>query len=111
MLGEMLSPLGVEVEAIPCPATALQTFIQKRKYFDLVLLDYYMPDMNGEQMLDWLRQLDPQIRIILCSVADEDRLQQIVAAKRANAYIHKPFHCEDLVRIVANTLACASPEA
>lgn len=111
LLEEMLHPLGAAVQTFACPTTALQTFIRKRELFDVVLLDYYMPQMNGEQTLDWLRRLAPKMKVVLCSAANKQRLQALVADGRADAYLCKPFRAEELIRTIVQTTGFAAPVA
>jgi CheY-like chemotaxis protein len=109
LLEEMLNPLGAVVQKFACPATALQTFIRKREPFDVVLLDYYLPHMSGEQTMEWFRRLAPQMKIVLCSAASKQRLQGFVADGRADAYLCKPFRAEELMHTVVQTTDFPAP--
>ena len=43
----------------------------KQHNIDIVVLDYLMPEMNGEEVARLLRQEHPSLRIILCSGCDK----------------------------------------
>ncbi len=75
-----------------------------RKRFDLILLDYKMPELNG---LDTLKQIKAaQVNtpvIIMTAYGNTDTA--IEAMKRgAYDYLNKPFEREELSRIVAEAL-------
>jgi CheY-like chemotaxis protein len=56
----------------------------------LVLLDIQMPGMNGLQTLWRLRQLHPDVKVIMCSgVQDDEEIRQ-AASLGAQAYLVKP---------------------
>jgi len=56
----------------------------------LVLLDMQMPGMDGLETLQRIRQLRPELKVIMCSgVDDPDKMHQ-AAALGAQAYLLKP---------------------
>ena len=59
--------------------------------YDLVLLDMFMPGMNGEPSLVALRAIKPDVRVLLMSGYTEgDVLRRLGGAGRL-AFIAKPF--------------------
>ena len=46
----------------------LATNILIREEMDIVLLDIKMPEINGQIMFDVIREYDPTLKIIVCSV-------------------------------------------
>jgi CitB family two-component system response regulator MalR len=70
-------------------------FLAKKQY-DLILLDIFMPNMDGLQLLHQIREKSVDVDIIIISAArDKERIQ---AALREGAvdYIIKPFEFERL---------------
>ncbi|MBA3962357.1 MAG: PAS domain S-box protein [Chthoniobacterales bacterium] len=74
---------------------------------DVILLDLHLPDMNGDQVLTWLRS-DPQtatIPVVMLSAdatgGQIERLKELGAC----AYITKPFQVQELLRVLDETLA------
>ena len=47
LVTELLRPLGFDVHAVANPVKALEKFTQEKEGFQLVLLDYYMPQLDG----------------------------------------------------------------
>jgi two-component system, cell cycle sensor histidine kinase and response regulator CckA len=95
LLKDMLEPCGFEVHTAVNPVKALEIFQREKDKYQLVLLDYYMPQLDGTKTFEWLRKLNPQIKVIVCSGADELRLRQIQNQHKIDAYIHKPFRVKE----------------
>jgi CheY-like chemotaxis protein len=71
---------------------------------DLILLDYTMPGRSGLQVLQELRRLQADVRVILSSgTAQDDEVQQFLDAG-AVGFIAKPYRPQDLVDHVRRAL-------
>ncbi|SHK45985.1 DNA-binding response regulator, OmpR family, contains REC and winged-helix (wHTH) domain [Halomonas caseinilytica] len=84
-----------------------RTFIRgiKRRTYDLVLLDWMLPDLSGPEVLAWLDEyflVTPPV--IMVTHRDSER--DVVEALKAGAedFISKPFRSEELVARVLTTL-------
>jgi len=64
---EMLSRHGYLVEIETDPIEALNMFRDRSDQYDLVITDWTMPKMNGEELIRELRIARPEIPIILCT--------------------------------------------
>lgn len=62
--------------------------------FDVILLDYFMPDMNGDELLRELNKLDMKAKVILISgLIKEDALEIIDALENgAFDFVTKPIN-------------------
>jgi two-component system, OmpR family, response regulator ChvI len=59
------------VEAFTDPYKALQTFARSQpRHFDLIILDIRMPSMNGIQLYQRLKAIDPHIKVIFLTALD-----------------------------------------
>lgn len=56
----------------------------------IVLLDLQMPGMNGLETLRILRELRPEVKVIMCSAVDDPETIQEAADLGAQAYLVKP---------------------
>lgn len=74
--------------------------ITKKENPDLVLLDMRLPEMNGIEILQELKKISPDIRVIIMTAYGEQEL--IDTAKNIGIldYITKPFEIEEIRRIV-----------
>lgn len=57
----------------------------------IVLLDLQMPGMSGLETLQILRQLRPDVKVIMCSAVDDPDTMQEAARLGAQAYLVKPI--------------------
>jgi CheY-like chemotaxis protein len=64
---EMLAALGYEPAGFTRPSDALDEFRTDPSRFDVVVLDYLMPEMTGTELTQHLRALRADIPIILVS--------------------------------------------
>jgi DNA-binding response OmpR family regulator len=65
--------------------------------FDLVILDVMLPEMNGFEVAEKIRQSDDQTHILMLTALgkEEDRLRGFEAG--ADDYITKPFHLKEFL--------------
>ncbi|MCK5194869.1 MAG: response regulator [Desulfobulbaceae bacterium] len=70
---------------------------------DLVILDINMPGMNGIDVLRRMKEIYPQLPVILCSAYQE--FKQDLASWASDAYIVKSANLEELKAAVHKHLA------
>ena len=104
LIKEMLEPQGFEVCSVANPVKALEQFTREKDKFDLVLLDYYMPQLDGAQTFEWLKKLSPPVKVIIVSGAEELRLRQILAQHPIDGYIRKPFRLQEALHIIRHVM-------
>ncbi|MGH9680116.1 MAG: HD domain-containing phosphohydrolase [Candidatus Acidiferrales bacterium] len=80
-----------------------QDFLKKQTV-DLVLSDMVMPEMDGLRLVEWLRQADPDVPVILVTAMHD--LPTALEANRRGAYdyILKPFEKDQLYHSVRRAL-------
>jgi len=69
----------------------LDEFGRHGHYLTAVMLDLTMPQMNGEEVLRHLRQLRPDVRVIVMSGYSEHEMRQRFAGQRVAGFVQKPF--------------------
>jgi len=67
MASEMLTPEGMTVLTVESGAAGVSLYQARRADISLVLLDYSMPEMGGEETFKELRKVDPGVPILLSS--------------------------------------------
>ncbi len=78
---------------------------------DLIILDLGLPDMDGKEVIDAIREWS-QVPIIVCSVRDADKEVVDALGRGADDYVTKPFNPDVLIaRIEANIRKSVTQEA
>jgi CheY-like chemotaxis protein len=104
LITDFLEPNGFEVCAMGNPVKALERFRLEKDTFQLVLLDYFMPELDGAETLKWLKKISPSIKVIIVSGAEELRLRQIIAQHHFDGCIRKPFDLREALQIIRNVM-------
>ncbi len=63
---------------------------------DLVLSDMIMPEMDGIKLLDWLREFDPDVPVIMVTAVHDISTALEAIRRGAYDYILKPFEKDQL---------------
>jgi CheY-like chemotaxis protein len=103
-LAEALVHFGMEVVAARDGLEAVERFQADPASFDLVVMDLTMPRMDGREAFRRLRQIRPDIRVLLSSGYSEQESLQNLLEQGLAGFIHKPYRLEELKKIVASTL-------
>ncbi|WP_417783239.1 response regulator transcription factor [Terasakiella pusilla] len=100
---------GFKVEECENGAQAVRMSISIKP--DLVILDLGLPDMDGKEVIDNIREWS-QVPIIVCSVRDSDSEVVDALGRGADDYVTKPFNPDVLMaRIMANLRKSVTQEA
>jgi two-component system response regulator AtoC len=78
--------------------------IIEREYPDLVLCDLRMPDLNGLEVLESIKQFDNDIQVILITAYDDISTTISAMQKGAYDYIQKPLDMNQLKIRVARAI-------
>ena len=100
---------GLDVSTVSSAAEALA--VVQNQSFDLMITDYNMPQMNGEELSRRLRELGYSFPIVMVtgSLLVEDQLEALSCG--INVIVPKPFDPEALVDVVRNLVnGCDAPE-
>ncbi|MEE2869082.1 MULTISPECIES: response regulator [unclassified Alcanivorax] len=85
-----------DVETYQDPREALRR--ARTTVFDAVITDYMMPELNGLELLQELRDLQPDtIRILLTGVIDIETVMSAINKAGAFRFIPKPWDDEQLL--------------
>ncbi|MEN8210852.1 MAG: response regulator [Thermodesulfobacteriota bacterium] len=88
---EMLGNLGYKVKAVTDGLQAIEILQSRDLKIDLVILDMVMPQINGQETFEKIREVDPDMKVLICSgYIKEDKMKKMVQ-KGCDEYILKPF--------------------
>jgi PAS domain S-box-containing protein len=105
MARTMLTRLGYTVLEAKDGIEAVEIFQQHKNEIRCVLSDLTMPRMNGWDTLQALRQISPEIPVILSSGYDEAQVMAGDHTERPNAFLGKPYRLQELKDTIRHTLA------
>ena len=101
---QRLERLGYKVEATTSPIEALELFRSQPDKFDLAISDLTMPEMTGDNLVNEILNIRPDIPIILCTGFSEKVDEKKAKAIGAADYIEKPLDKHDFAFKVRKVL-------
>ena len=99
---QMLEEMGLTVEEATDGAQALERYFINRH--DLVMLDMVMHGMYGLDVLAKMRELNPDVRVIVATADIQKSTRDQVRAAGATAFVNKPINRAETSKIVAAVL-------
>jgi len=104
LLQKILTPAGFAVEEA-CDGMEGMERLTRHK-FDVVLLDVWMPRMNGLEVLTELHRRGSSQRVILMTADHKPETLLHAVREQASQYISKPFSGEELLGTIRKVLDC-----
>jgi len=99
-----LEELGYEPLLAGDGPTAIQLFRLYREGIRIAVIDMVMPGMSGDQLLEELRAIEPNLPAVIVSGFTD---RHVIRAGTRTEFLQKPFHPEELLAVVARLLALA----
>jgi DNA-binding NtrC family response regulator len=94
---------GVEVFAFTDPMRAIEHFKINHKNYRCVITDYRMPSMNGGQLLDKIKTVNPDVKGILMSAFEihDDIFKE---CRSIDKFMSKPIKMSELIETVQQNM-------
>jgi CheY-like chemotaxis protein len=86
---------------------ALSAFRDQPDLYRLLITDFTMPEMNGEELIAALRKISPHLPVILCSGALDARIESRLGPMRVSTFLAKPYTPAQLGQAVRHALQTA----
>jgi CheY-like chemotaxis protein len=103
----MLTDEGYRVILARDGFEALKIYQQIGKQIGLVILDFFLPVMDGDAVFDELRALNPEVVVVLSSgFAEQSKLGNMLA-QGLKGFIPKPYTAKKLLEQVRSTIDAA----
>lgn len=93
---------GLHVDVVGNATSALQNL--EHTSYDIAIIDIALPDMDGWDLLGAIRQ-QPHLTTMPCmaiTAFHDSSVKQKSIEVGFNAYLPKPLHAQDLIRVVHN---------
>lgn len=81
------------------------------QYFDLIILDVMMPEMNGFEVCEQIRLTNTSVPVIFLTAKDTSHDRIMGLKKGADDYLTKPFTLEELLLRIQNLLKRSNRQA
>ena len=106
LIASTLEQLGVPLKIIEAPSGFEALRLLPRERYDLIVTDINMPDINGLELVSFVKgnQVYSSIPLIIVSTESSDRDREKGLGLGADAYLVKPFDPDDLLQIASDLL-------
>lgn len=101
---EILEALGYDVLTAKGGCEAVEIYRANMDDIDMVLLDMVMPDMEGGEAFDRMKEICPDVKVLLSSGYDVDGEASEILARGCLGFIQKPFSVNELSQELRLTL-------
>ena len=71
---------------------------------DVVFLDLILPGKSGIEVLEDLRRVNPETRIVVITAVDQVEIDRRLSGKNIHAIIRKPFSFGDFKTLMASLI-------
>ncbi|MCP4576344.1 MAG: response regulator [Deltaproteobacteria bacterium] len=93
---ELLQCLGYKTLIAASGKVAVEIYETQKERIDMVILDMIMPDMNGGEVYDRMKEINPNVKVLLSSGYTIDGGAREVVDRGCNGFIQKPFKMKEL---------------
>lgn len=93
---EMIGRMGYKTLSTSSGDEAISRYRENPDGIDLVILDLIMPGVSGSETFEMLREMDPDVKVLLASGYSMDSQAMVLMDQGCNGFIQKPYNLEDL---------------
>ena len=101
---EMLKTLGYKVLLAKSGKEAIELYNKNLDNIDMVLLDMVMPEMGGGEAYDRMKEISPDIKVLLSSGYSIDGQATEIIKHGCDGFIQKPFDMQGLSQRIRKIL-------
>ena len=98
----LINARGHDVDSVDGGVQAIN--ILQKNHYDLVLLDINMPQVNGMEVLDFIKEKYPSTEVIMLTGITDLKMAVQCMHSGAFYYLTKPFVSDELIHIVSRAL-------
>ncbi|MBW1896298.1 MAG: response regulator, partial [Deltaproteobacteria bacterium] len=101
---ELLESVGYRVLTAKDGKEALEIYRRNRDGIDIVVLDMVMPNMSGREAYDRMKEINPDVKILLSSGYSIESKATAALKRRCDGFVQKPFRLHELSGELRNIL-------
>jgi len=99
-INDILGKNGYVVTEASRSEEALEIFEKESYDFDIVISDVVLPDFNGLELVEKMKERKRSLKAILISGYSDERSRWEAIIKRGYKFIQKPFHLRELLSAI-----------
>ena len=103
VVSRVLGAEGHQVTAALSGREGVDAFCRDRH--DLVITDLGMPEMSGYDVVERIREVDPQVTLVILTGWGEEMDDERVSSGEVAAVIRKPFDIDEFLEMITNLLS------
>ena len=100
----ILKKSGYDVVSAKSGKEAIEVYKENHNRIDMVILDMILPDMGGGDTYDRLKEINPEIKVLLASGYDKDYQGSDIMERGCDGFIQKPFNMNELLEKIKGVL-------
>jgi PAS domain S-box-containing protein len=100
----ILEQFGYQVVAAQDGEAAAAIYKNRKDLIDMVILDLIMPGWGGKETLKALREIDPEVKVLIASGYSSEGTADEVIRMGVNGFIQKPYLIEEILDAVKRIL-------
>jgi two-component system cell cycle sensor histidine kinase/response regulator CckA len=100
----MLKRLGCQVFTATSGSDAIEIYKQHGNKIDLMIVDYFIPNMTGAEIFLKLMEFDPELKLLISSGYYRHRHVDEMINSGCKGFIAKPFKFSELSQTLADIL-------
>jgi signal transduction histidine kinase/ActR/RegA family two-component response regulator len=104
---DILHELGYDVLLASGGKEGIKIYADKKDVIDLVILDMIMPEMGGKETFKKLKEINPDVKILISSGYGQDSLPEQVMDDGEAGFIQKPYNINEIAAIIKEVLYTA----
>jgi len=93
---ELLKTMGYKVFSARDGREALEVYKKNKDKTDIIILDMIMPNLSGGRVYDELKEINPDVKVLLSSGYSIDGQAADILQRGCNGFIQKPFSINEL---------------
>jgi len=101
---ELLEELGYTVLSAMSGQEAIDVFQKDQDNIDLVIMDMIMPGMGGGETFDRLKEINPEVKVLLSSGYSIDGQATKILRRGCDGFIQKPFNLNQLAEKIGKIM-------
>jgi two-component system, cell cycle sensor histidine kinase and response regulator CckA len=105
----MLTKVGYTVFEAKGGREAVEIYKENKDKINMVILDIIMPEMSGSETYDRMKEINPDIKVLLSSGYNIEGQASEILDKGCAGFIHKPFNMQELSQGIRKILGEEKP--